>query len=118
MGRLAFILITLTTALTAFAVDDRHVVIITLDGFPAYVYRDPHAPIPTLRRLAAEGVVADGMKPVNPVITWPNHTTLVTGVTPAKHGCILNGLLVREGPGKPNFVDMARDQHELIKVPT
>ena len=32
---------------------DRHVVLITLDGFPAYLWRDPLIPLPNLRRLAA-----------------------------------------------------------------
>jgi arylsulfatase A-like enzyme len=118
MARFVFWLVILTTALTAIAADDRHVVIITMDGFPEYVFRDPHAPIPTLRRLAAEGVAADGMRPVNPAITWPNHTTLVTGVKPEKHSVLFNGLLIREGSGKPNRVEMAADQSELIKVPT
>lgn len=118
MGRFIFCLLILTAALCAAGADDRHVVIVTLDGFPSYVFHDPHAPIPTLRRLAAEGVSAEGMRPSNPAITWPNHTTLVTGVTPAKHSVIFNGLLVREGLGKPDRVEMTRDQGELIKVPT
>src|SRR5215217_7194689 len=64
--------------------DGNHVVIVTLDGFPAYLMSDPAAPIPTLRKLAAEGVAAEqGMRVVNPSVTWPNHTTLVTGVRPA-----------------------------------
>ena len=37
--------------------DDRHVVVISIDGFPAYLLPDPAAPIPTLRKLANEGVV-------------------------------------------------------------
>src|SRR5579859_5871214 len=64
MARFVMWLVVLTTALSAAGADDRHVVIITMDGFPEYVFRDPHAPIPTLRRLAAEGVAADGMRPV------------------------------------------------------
>ena len=38
--------------------------------------------MPTLRKLAAQGAVAKGMRPVNPTVTWPNHTSIVTGVTP------------------------------------
>src|SRR6185312_7319205 len=83
-----------------------------------YVYRDPHAPIPTLRRLASQGVAAEGMHPSNPAITWPNHTTLVTGVRPAKHSVIFNGLFVRDGQGKPARIDMTRNQSELIATPT
>ena len=118
MARFVILLVILVTALNAAAADDRHVVIITMDGFPEYVLRDPHAPVPNLRRLAAEGVAADGMRPVNPAITWPNHTTLVTGVKPNKHSVLFNGLLMREGTGRPNRIDMSRDQTELVKVPT
>ena len=32
---------------------------------------------------------------VNPAVTWPNHTAMVTGVTPAKHGVLYNGMPVR-----------------------
>ena len=68
-----------------------HVVIITLDGFGGWALDDPYLPVPTLRDLAARGVVAKGMRPVNPTVTWPNHTSIVTGVTPAKHGVLFNG---------------------------
>jgi len=37
---------------------DRVVVVISLDGFPAYALKDPRLPIPTLRWLAREGAVA------------------------------------------------------------
>ena len=38
------------------------------------------------------------MTPANPTVTWANHTSIISGVTPAKHGVIFNGLLVHE-PG-------------------
>ena len=84
---------------------DRHVVLVTIDGFPAGLWHDPSLPIPTLRQLAAEGAAADAMTVSNPSITWPCHTTLITGVTPQKHGVLFNGLLVRQGPGKPPKIE-------------
>ena len=95
-----------------------HVVLVTLDGFPAYLFRDPSLPLPTLRRLAAEGVVADAMTIVNPAITWPNHTTLVTGVYPQKHGVLYNGLVTRQGAGKPTKIEPWADKTKLVRVPT
>src|SRR5687767_8377949 len=96
-----------------------HVVVITIDGLPGTVFDDPKAPIPTLRGLAARGTFAtEGMRVVNPTVTWPNHTTLVTGVRADKHGVLFNGVLVRPGGGKPVRVDGARDQAELVAVPT
>src|SRR5690242_6068826 len=61
------------------------IVVISLDGFPAYALDYPCLPIPTLRMLARDGVAAASMQPVNPTVTWPNHTALVTGVDASKH---------------------------------
>jgi predicted AlkP superfamily pyrophosphatase or phosphodiesterase len=94
-----------------------HVVIVTLDGFPASALDDPYLPVPNLRRLAAGGAVASGMRPVNPTVTWPNHTSLVTGVTPEKHGVLFNGTLVRD-PGVPPRVEPWRDKNDMVHVPT
>jgi predicted AlkP superfamily pyrophosphatase or phosphodiesterase len=94
-----------------------HVVIITLDGFAASALADPHLPLPTLRKLAAEGAVAKGMRPVNPTVTWPNHTSIVTGVTPAKHGVLFNGTLMRT-PGVPPVVEPWIDKAKMVRVET
>ena len=56
------------------------VVMITIDGFPARALKDPRLPMPTLRMLEVNGAYADAMQPINPTVTWPNHTALVTGV--------------------------------------
>jgi predicted AlkP superfamily pyrophosphatase or phosphodiesterase len=94
-----------------------HVVIISLDGFAGWALDDPRLPVPTLRRLAANGAAAKGMRPVNPSVTWPNHTTMVTGVTPAKHGVLFNGVLVRE-PGVPPRIEPWRDRKDMVRVKT
>jgi len=97
---------------------ERIVILITIDGFPAWIWKDPSLSTPTLRKLAAEGAAAGGMSVSNPAVTWPNHTTLVTGVNCAKHGVLFNGMLTRQGPGKPNKFEPWRDKNELIRVPT
>ncbi|HZN10578.1 MAG TPA: alkaline phosphatase family protein, partial [Blastocatellia bacterium] len=97
---------------------DRIVVVISLDGFPAWTFDDPTLPTPTLRRLAREGVVAQRMKVSNPSVTWPNHTSMVTGVQPDKHGVLYNGILVRGGPNRPPRVEPWRDKAEMVRVPT
>lgn len=94
-----------------------HVVIITLDGFAGWALDDPYLPVPTLRMLAARGAVAKGMRSVNPTVTWPNHTSIVTGVTPAKHGVLFNGMLVRD-PGVPPRVEPWRDKKDMVRAPT
>src|SRR5438270_10445911 len=75
----------------------RHVVVISLDGFPAFALNDPKTPVPTLRKLIAQGAVARHMTTVNPTVTWPNHTAIVTGVESARHGLIVNGTITRMG---------------------
>ena len=95
----------------------RHIVLISLDAFQASAFDDPFLPIPTLRRLAARGAVARGMRPVNPTVTWPNHTTIITGVTPAKHGVLFNGLLKRD-PGVPPRVEPWLPRDEMVRVKT
>jgi predicted AlkP superfamily pyrophosphatase or phosphodiesterase len=94
-----------------------HVVIISLDGFAGWALDDPYLPVPTLRRLAAQGASARGMRPVNPTVTWANHTSMITGVTPARHGVIFNGLLIRE-PGVPPRVEPWRDKQDMVRVKT
>jgi predicted AlkP superfamily pyrophosphatase or phosphodiesterase len=42
--------------------------------------------VPTLRRLMREGVFASGVLGVLPSVTYPSHTTLITGVPPRVHG--------------------------------
>lgn len=96
----------------------RMVVVISLDGFPAYALDDPRLPIPTLRTLAAEGAAAAAMKPINPTVTWPNHTTMVTGVDAAQHQVLFNGLLTRNQADGTITVEPWRDKDQLVHART
>lgn len=93
------------------------VVVISLDGFPARALEDPKLPVPTLRRLMARGT-GGPMLGINPTITWPNHTTMVTGVGADEHGLLLNGAIVRTGSWPPVKVDPGVEKEKLVKVPT
>ena len=69
------------------------VLLISIDGLrPDYVTQaDAHQlRIPNLRRILAEGTHAAGVQGVFPTVTYPSHTTLVTGVWPAVHGIVNN----------------------------
>jgi predicted AlkP superfamily pyrophosphatase or phosphodiesterase len=69
------------------------VVLISIDGLkPEYVLQaDEHGlKIPNLRGLVAHGAHASGVIGVVPTVTYPSHTTLVTGVAPARHGIVSN----------------------------
>src|SRR5262245_34501069 len=119
MCRLLSLLVSAWLAATAIAAPDQHVILITIDGFPGRMLNDPKAHLPNIRALAAEGTVAEGMKVSTPSVTWPNHTTLITGVRPRKHSVLFNGVLVRKAaPGGPVNVDPDRTANELVAVPT
>jgi predicted AlkP superfamily pyrophosphatase or phosphodiesterase len=97
---------------------NRTVVVISLDGFPAYALDDPRLPIPTLRKLAKEGVIAASMRPVNPTVTWPNHTAIVTGVDASEHHVLFNGLLIRPDGGAKPVSEPWRDKEQMVHAPT
>lgn len=46
--------------------------------------------MPTLQQLASEGAYARRVRSVFPALTYPAHTTLVTGALPARHGVCHN----------------------------
>ena len=100
------------------AASQDRVVLITIDGLAAFYLSDPQASLPTLRRLASEGAQAEALRVANPSTTWPNHTTLITGVYPDTHSVLFNGKLVRGGPGQPVRIEAELDQGGLIAVPT
>jgi predicted AlkP superfamily pyrophosphatase or phosphodiesterase len=69
-------------------------VMISVDGMrPDYITEaDAHGEkVPNLRRFLKEGTHAEGVVGVVPTVTYPSHTTLVTGVWPSKHGILANG---------------------------
>jgi predicted AlkP superfamily pyrophosphatase or phosphodiesterase len=98
---------------------DHILVLISVDGLAWYYLDDPKAELPNLRKLAAEGARAKRMKVSLPSVTWPNHTTLVTGVVPAKHGVIGNSYWDRAtNKSVPLIPDPLFDKMEIVKVPT
>src|SRR6187402_104114 len=100
-------------------VDDRVVVMISVDGLAHFYLDDPKAEMPTIRQLAKEGVRASDMRCSMPTVTWPNHTTLVTGVHPAKHGVIGNNYFDRtKGQMVPLIPDPLFNKEEIVKTPT
>jgi predicted AlkP superfamily pyrophosphatase or phosphodiesterase len=71
----------------------RPLLVISIDGLDHRYLRDADqlgARIPNLRRMMAEGAWADGVVGVMPSVTFPSHTTMVTGVRPHEHGIVTN----------------------------
>ena len=69
------------------------VLMISIDGLkPEYITQaDAHGmKIPYLRTLLREGTYAEGVVGIWPTVTYPSHTTLITGVWPAEHGIYNN----------------------------
>jgi len=69
------------------------VIVISIDGLDArYLSRRDELglKIPTLRRLMSNGATASGVVSVYPSVTYPAHTTLVTGALPRRHGIFGN----------------------------
>jgi predicted AlkP superfamily pyrophosphatase or phosphodiesterase len=91
------------------------VVLISIDGLLPSAYTEPGpAKIPHLRALAASGAWASGVRGVVPTVTYPSHTTLITGVTPAVHGILDNTIVDPEGRSQSAWYWYA----EAIKVRT
>ena len=64
------------------------VILVSFDGWRwDYIDRQP---TPNLKALAARGVRARALIPSFPVLTFPNHYTLVTGLYPEHHGVVGN----------------------------
>lgn len=85
-ARLAAALAVLTAAAAA---DAAPVVLISVDGLRPGDIIDADArgvAAPTLRRMMQGGAYATGVTGVLPTLTYPSHTTLLTGVSPARHG--------------------------------
>ncbi|RRA50067.1 alkaline phosphatase family protein [Acidipila sp. EB88] len=94
------------------------VVLITIDGFPARALADPRLPMPTLRMLEAQGAHAEAMQPINPTVTWPNHTALITGVNAATHHVMANGLIRFPADGTAPVVEPWVPKAELVHAET
>jgi len=65
------------------------VLMISIDGLRPGDVLDADArgiKVPALRKLVEGGTYASGVRNALPTVTYPNHTTLITGVWPAKHG--------------------------------
>ncbi len=93
------------------------VLMISIDGMkPEYVTQaDQHGlKVPLLRKLMAEGSYAEGVEGVWPTVTYPSHTTLLTGVAPAEHGIYSN----LEFDPRHTFGDAWFWYAHRIKVPT
>ena len=94
---------------------DPRVILISIDGLPGDVLNNPTytKDLPNLTRLMADGEYCTNVQTVFPSLTYPSHTSMITGVTPAKHGIVNNRPFIP----KNNFVDWYW-YADSIEVPT
>jgi predicted AlkP superfamily pyrophosphatase or phosphodiesterase len=88
-GALITLLATLSPTMAHTEDAPRHVIMISIDGLRPEIYLEPErvgVSVPNLVKLREQGTSAERMIPVFPSVTYPGHTTLVTGVYPATHG--------------------------------
>ena len=91
---------TVQFAFTANAQDkslSNHVVLISIDGFRPDFYLEEKWPAPNLQTMAKEGTRALGVRSVFPSVTYPSHTTIITGAYPVTHGIYYNRPFEPEG---------------------
>jgi predicted AlkP superfamily pyrophosphatase or phosphodiesterase len=95
---------------------DPILILVSFDGW-RWDYMDRY-PTPNLRALAARGVRAERMIPSFPVLTYPNHYTLVTGLYPEHHGIVANNIIdERIGPRFSMSAETATDSRWWGGVP-
>ena len=92
MKKILFIACVALIAFNAHAEKEKHVILITIDGFRPDFYFEKEWHTPNLHKMVQEGTYAIGVNSVFPSITYPSHTTIVTGVQPAAHGIFYNGI--------------------------
>ncbi len=113
MKRLFGILCGVLCVVSTLRADDKYVILISIDGFRPEFYKDPSWNMVHLRQAMAEGAYAEGVDGVFPSVTYPSHTTMVTGVKPIRHGIYYN---------TPIEPDSATGKwfwyYDSIKVPT
>jgi predicted AlkP superfamily pyrophosphatase or phosphodiesterase len=81
---------------------DRHVIMISVDGLMPDTYTSTarlKLKTPNLVQFKLGGSYAEGVEGVYPSVTYPAHTSLITGVRPAVHGIVQNRIF--EAPTDP-----------------
>jgi predicted AlkP superfamily pyrophosphatase or phosphodiesterase len=65
-----------------------YLILVSIDGFGRNLQAANDTP--ALDRIAASGIRAEGMRPVFPTATFPNHYSIATGLYPYQHGIVDN----------------------------
>ncbi len=111
MNRFIILVFLSILALNAFSQNSKHVLLVSIDGLRPDFYNNDQWIAPTLKQLKKEGVYANKNYGIFPSVTYPSHTTIITGTLPARHGIYYNAPF--EAPDGRWYWEK-----NLIKVPT
>jgi len=91
----------------------QQVILISIDGLRPDFYLNDDWPAPVLQHMAKNGSHAKAVKGVFPSVTYPSHTTMISGMPPSEHGIYYNTPFEPDGAtGKWYW------EYESIKTPT
>ncbi|RFS20146.1 alkaline phosphatase family protein [Chitinophaga silvatica] len=112
MKKLLFLIFS-AVSLSVSAQQAKYVVLITIDGFRPDFYMEQGWGTPNLKMMKDSGAAAEGVYGVFPTVTYPNHTSIITGTKPAKHGVYYNAPFEPTGASGKWYWD-----YKSIQVPT
>lgn len=92
----------------------KRVLLVSIDGLRPAFYLDGGWPAPNLQALVQRGTVAEAVTGVFPTLTYPSHTSLVTGVVPAQHGIVANLLPAAPGAGARWYTDYTQIRSDTL----
>lgn len=87
------LLLILAASVPVLAQTPRRVLLVSIDGLDQRYLADADRlglKIPNLRKLMRESEWSEGVVGVFPTVTWPSHTTIISGVVPSVHGILGN----------------------------
>lgn len=112
-----FVLLTLSLLLYCSSAwsTEQTVVLISIDGF-RHDYIEKHN-AKNIKAIAESGVRAEGLVPVYPSKTFPNHLSIVTGQYPSNHGIVDNQFYDKERQQYYSMGDGVDDSSWLTTLP-
>lgn len=90
----------------------KQVLVISIDGLRPEFYLDREWDTPNLKSLVTNGVYSEGIHSVFPSVTYPSHTTLISGAFPREHGIFYNA--PRDSKDNHWFWEYSRIQTKTI----
>ncbi|HTN20493.1 MAG TPA: ectonucleotide pyrophosphatase/phosphodiesterase [Pelobium sp.] len=90
MKKTLLLLVSAFLTLQLYAQETKHVLLISIDGLRPEFYLEKGWDTPNMRNLMETGVYANGINSIFPSVTYPSHTTIITGAYPASHGVFYN----------------------------